>query len=128
MEKLRDSVINQLSEMDSFYLVEVHNIYCDLINSHDSIIYPNDEEHINRLVGDCPYNAIQRAFYGDYNPNHHYVRLDGYGNLESFDDPADYVYISEMVDTIMENIDEFEYFFDLTKEDAKTIKNFVDEK
>lgn len=113
MENLRESVLDQLNEMDDVNLVDVHNLYCSLVNDNDSTIYYNVEDIIPMLVGDCPYNALQRAFYGDYNTNHEYVKLDGYANLESFDDPEEHISKSDMVDTIMENLKEFEYLLDL---------------
>lgn len=110
--ELRKSVIEQLSEMDAANLVEIYNTYCNLINDNDSEIYYNDKDNITMLTGDCPYNALQRAFYGDYNPNHEYVTLDGYGNLESFNDPNDHISINDMLDTIIESIEEFEGLLD----------------
>lgn len=113
MENLRKSVVDQLNGMDGVNLVEVHNTYCNLVNDYDNTIYYNDKDNITMLVGDCPYNALQRAFYGDYNPDHDYVKLDGYANLESFDDPTEHVCNSDMVDTILENLEEFEDLLDL---------------
>lgn len=106
-------IIKQLIDMDGADLAEVHNTYCMIIKDYDSKIYYNDEDNIIMLVGDCPYNALQRAFYGDYNPNHDYVKLDGYANLKSFDDPTEHISKSDMLDTIMDNLEEFEDLFDL---------------
>lgn len=105
--------MDQLEEMDDANLVEVHNTYCRLVNDNDSTIYYNDIEDVQMLVGDCSYNALLRAFYGDYNPNHEYVKLDGYANLESFDDPTEHISNSDMLYTIMDNLEEFEHLFDL---------------
>lgn len=113
MENLRKSVMDQLEEMNDTDLVEVHNTYCRLVYGVDDEIHYNDTENLQMLVGECPYNALQRAFYGDYNPNHEYVKLDGYANLESFDDPTEHISKSDMVDTIMENLEEFEDLLDL---------------
>lgn len=112
MENLRESVVDQLEEMNDTDLVEVHNTYCRLVYGVDDEIHYNDEEGVSSLVGDCPFNALQRAFYGDYNPNHEYVKLDGYGNLESFNDPTEHIYNDDMLDTIMESIEEFEGLLD----------------
>lgn len=110
--ELRQSVIDQLKEMDNSDLVVVYNTYCSLIYDVDSEIYYNDKDNITMLVGNCPFNALQRSFYGDYNPNHEYVTLDGYANLESFNDPTDHISIDDMIDTIMESIEEFEGLLD----------------
>lgn len=113
--ELRKSVIEQLEEMNDTDLVEVHNTCCMIVNDNDGIIQYNDLEGLQMLLGDGEgYLSIAcRVFYGSYNPNHEYVKLDGYANLDSFDDPTDHICNSDMIDTIMENLEEFEYLLDL---------------
>lgn len=115
MENLRELIIEQLNEMDDANHVEVHNTYCNLIDDNDGIIHYNDLGGLQMLLGDGEgYLSIAcRVFYGSYNPNHEYVKLDGYANLESFDDPTEHISKSDMVDTIMENLEEFEHLLDL---------------
>lgn len=115
MENLRESVIEQLNEMDYVNLVEAHNTYCNLVNDNGSTIHLNDQEGLQMLLGnraDCM-NFAFKVFHGDYNPYHTYVKLDGDENLESFNDPTDYIETSDMVETIIENMRKFKDILDL---------------
>lgn len=41
------------------------------------------------MYGSGRYDAqwlVDRAFFGDYEPGHDYIRFDGYGNFESVDE------------------------------------------
>lgn len=115
MENLRESVIEQLEEAYTNDLVEVHNLYCSLIDDRDNEIQHNDLGGLQMLLGDGEdyITFALKVFHGDYNPNHDYVKLDGYANLESFNDPTEHICNSDMVDTIMENLREFEYLLDI---------------
>lgn len=52
----------------------------------DDYIADNDEYGLSTLLGDDHdlHWVACRIFYGEYNPNDEYVKLDGYGNLVSF--------------------------------------------
>lgn len=49
----------------------------------------DDIESLSGVYGSDRYDAqwlVDRAFYGDYEPGHDYIRFDGYGNFESVDE------------------------------------------
>ena len=61
------------------------NEYCSENNLEDEI-YENDDEFFDMFFENQPAKAVQCAIYGDYNWSHKYVKFNGYGNLESFND------------------------------------------
>lgn len=49
----------------------------------------DDIESLSGVYGSGRYDAqwlVDRAFFGDYEPGHDYIRFDGYGNFESVDE------------------------------------------
>lgn len=64
--------------------------------------YENDEEFFDTFFEGRPMEAVRASQYGDYSYNDDYVRFNGYGNLESFDD---YEYEQELKDSIDDIID-----------------------
>ena len=49
----------------------------------------DDIESLSGVYGSGRYDAqwlVDRAFFGDYEPGHDYIRFDGYGNFESIDE------------------------------------------
>lgn len=113
VEVMRILVEEFLEEMSDGDLVEVHNKANELTNSSQYDIYPNDKDNIRMLVGDCPHNALQMAFYGDYRPLADYVVLNGSANLETFNDVYNHVTISEIVEVILEYPHEFTQWVDI---------------
>ena len=61
------------------------------------------------MEGQSPLWIAERIFYGDFNPNDEYFILNGYGNLESFDEwkanKECEEYIDEIIDALIDNID-----------------------
>ena len=56
---------------------------CDWADATDDI------ELLSGVYGSGQYDAqwlVDRVFFGDYEPGHDYIRLDGYGNFESIDE------------------------------------------
>lgn len=118
MENLKNSIFRQLEEIGEKSvsdLVEVHNTHCKLIDLEDATIHRNDFKGLRLLFGESEdfMDIICGVFYGDYNPNHKYVRFDGYGNLESFNNPNDYIERTDIVETMMGHLKEFEGLLDL---------------
>jgi hypothetical protein len=64
--------------------------------------FDNDEEFFNMFFEDRPMEAVRAAHFGDYNYGDDFVRFNGYGNLESFND---YDLEQELKDEIDEIID-----------------------
>ncbi|QIW88610.1 hypothetical protein P59_241 [Bacillus phage P59] len=46
----------------------------------------NDEDFFNTFFDGNPAEAVRAAHFGEYNYGDDYVRFNGYGNLESFND------------------------------------------
>lgn len=94
-----NQIIDLLNSLDTNELIQVNNSFA-IENNYDSEVYINDEEFFE-LYFPKGIDAVRAAFYGDYNYSHDYVRINGYGNLESFD----YFKVSDLCDTV-ENIAE----------------------
>ena len=65
---------------------------CEQIAIYNEWAYRIGEEPIEDMdlfddvmCGWKPIDIALRIRFGDFNPNHHYFRFDGYGNLESTD-------------------------------------------
>ena len=61
-----------------------------------------------------PMEAVRSSYYGDYNYCDDYVRFNGYGNLESFNDydleREDEEYIDEIVKALTEHYQEMSIY------------------
>lgn len=97
--KNQDQIIDLLNSLDTNELIQVNNSFA-IENNYDSEVYMNDEEFFE-LYFPKSIDAVRAAFYGDYNYLHYYVRINGYGNLESLN----YFEVSDLCDTV-ENIAE----------------------
>ena len=80
-----DKIKQALRNLEPEDKIDFHNLRSqEMVNGEDDI-YPNDEDFFNMFYANDPFNAVQRAVYGDYKPMHDYVMYDGYGNLQSLD-------------------------------------------
>ena len=80
-------LVKRLEDSD---LVALHNRYCDEMIAPDNEIYTNDSEFLDLFQeGNDAHWLACRVFYGDYNPCHDWVAVNGYGNLVSSDYPSD---------------------------------------
>ena len=72
------------------------------------------------LEGYRPSDILNLMFYGDFNPNDDYFKFNVYGNLESFNEwdleERYKMYIDEIIDALLENIDNVEIYDDELKE------------
>lgn len=112
-----DKIKKALSEMEANAKIGMWNEYCSEQGNEDEI-FDNDEDFFANYLPE-PFNAVQRAIYGDYNPMHDFVVFDGYGNLKSLDDYQLDKYIDDdaLAQYISENEDNFDYFLDEIEED-----------
>lgn len=94
-----NQIIDLLNSLDTDELIQVNNRFA-IENNYDSEVYMNDEEFFE-LYFPKSIDAVRAASYVNYNYSHDYVRINGYGNLESFD----YFEVSDLCDTV-ENIAE----------------------
>lgn len=67
-------------------------------------IYENDEDFFETFFEGRPMEAVRASHYGDYSYNDDYVRFNGYGNLESFDDYQYEQKLKDSLDDIIDNL------------------------
>ena len=109
-------IIDAINAMDENELVQLNNEYCRSINATDSEIYSNDDDFMETFFGrgTAPMRLAQAICYGDYQYYHEFVRFNGYGNLETFQNmTTDQLceLVPTMAEYIAENFYEFEYLF-----------------
>ena len=81
-EEIKNYLLNHVDEIGDI-ITEINSID----NSLDYLEYwNNDEDFFNTFFYNNPSEAVRSAYYGDYNYCDKYVRFNGYGNLESFND------------------------------------------
>lgn len=68
--------------------------------------FENDEEFFNTYFN-SPMEAIRATYYGDYNYNDDYVRFNGYGNIDSYDEYEKNEEIKDCIDDIVDNLIEY---------------------
>jgi hypothetical protein len=119
-EKFIKAIIEEINCFDNDQMVQLNNEYCDQQNSPDDQIYSNDANFFADVYGGDVMEAVRAVSYGDYNYTHDWVKLNGYGNLESMnvigeDD------LCESIDTIAEeiadNFHNYDHLFDLDPDD-----------
>jgi hypothetical protein len=112
-EALTNLILAEINDFNESDLILLNNLYCDSINSPDSIIYTNDEEFFNMLNW-SGLRVAQATFYGDYNYSHDWVTFDGYGNFKSYQ----YFTVESLVELpkvmaeyIADNYNDFQHLF-----------------
>ena len=115
-EKFIKAIIEEINCFDNDQMVQLNNEYCDQQNCPDDQIYSNDANFFADVYGGDVMEAVRAVSYGDYNYSHDWVKLNGYGNLESMNviDEDD---LCESIDTIAEevadNFHNYDHLFDL---------------
>jgi hypothetical protein len=113
INKMKTSkILKAIKEMNKSELIELNNLYSQIIGSNDEVYY-NDEEFF-KIFFQNGLEVARSIFYGEYNYGHEYVKFNGYGNLESFDyfdidDLCELPY--EMAEYISENFNDFKHLF-----------------
>lgn len=93
-----------LNDMYDDELVEIHNCYCEANNNYDDQIFQNDDATLDDVMGECTFSkAACKLHYSDYNYNDHYFWFDGYGNLESSNDPKDNIFVYDIARYVIDN-------------------------
>lgn len=119
-EKFIKAIIEEINCFDNDQMVQLNNEYCDQQNCPDDQIYSNDANFFADVYGGDVMEAVRAVSYGDYNYTHDWVKLNGYGNLESMNviDEDD---LCESIDTIAEevadNFHNYDHLFDLDPDD-----------
>ena len=82
--------------------VSLWNEYCSE-ESIDSEIFTNDDEFFEMFFANDVIKAVQATQYGKYNYSDDYVMFDGYGNLDSFNNPISEIDETELLKWLIEN-------------------------
>jgi hypothetical protein len=97
----RQAVLDHLNDLSNDELVRAHDQYCENSNDPDNEIYYNDEEFFNTFFSQVM-DAVRAIAYGKYNYADEFVKFNGYANLETTNDPADWIDLSEIAEDILE--------------------------
>ena len=105
-EEIKNYLLNHVDEIGDI-IIEINSIDGSL----DFLEYwNNDDEFFNTFFYNNPTEAVRSAYYGDYNYCDDYVRFNGYGNLESFNDydlEKEYKeYINQIVNALLKHYQE----------------------
>jgi hypothetical protein len=131
-EKFIAAIIEEIDSFNTGQLVQLNNIYCDGAGYPDDQIYSNDANFFADYFSGNIMEAVRAVSYGDYTYTHDWVRINGYGNLETMQylDSGD---LCESVDTIAEhvaeNFSDYDYLFNLDPDsfDEETEEEETDE-
>ena len=116
IQKTNEAVMEYLNELDNNELVNIWNEHCQSAGSSDDEIYSNDDEFFNIYFEGRVIEAVRAVAYGEYNYSHDWVIFNGYGNLESFNNPESHIDLQEICDDILENE---QNFFDIELEEVE---------
>lgn len=118
-EKFVKAIIEEINCFDSDQLVQLNNWYCDEVNCPDDQIYSNDANFFADYFSDTM-EAVRAVSYGDYQYTHDWVKINGYGNLESMDSVSEDDLtdsIDVMAEEIADNFHAYNHLFDLDPDD-----------
>jgi hypothetical protein len=102
MERNKESVIEFLKNLDNESLVNLSNEFSQNNSFFDNEIYINDEDFFITFFNEKNlWNLAQMISYGNYHTNENFVKFDGYGNLESFNYPADYIEFDLIAESVL---------------------------
>jgi hypothetical protein len=122
-EKFIAAIIEEIDSFNTGQLVQLNNIYCDESGYPDDQIYSNDANFFADYCNGNIMEAVRAVSYGYYTYTHDWVKINGYGNLETMEylDSGD---LCESVDTIAEhvaeNFSDYDYLFDIDQDDEET--------
>lgn len=122
-EELKNYLLTNESELGSV-IAEINSIDSSLEYLE---YYENDEYFFEMFFPNNSFEAIRAAYYGDYNFNDDYVRFNGYGNLESFNEWDLMKEYKDNIDDVVEKLIEHHEEVDITEELSKLIEKYVDE-
>lgn len=97
-EKTADEWREILESLNDEELIAVWNDYTEENNDFDSHIFYMSE--IDDIFQDRPVFEIVNTLYTGFTSDDHYCQFNGYGHLESFTDPTEYIFIDDIVSAI----------------------------
>lgn len=83
-EFAEDKTIEIIENLDDEEKLDIYNRYCEDNEYYEDIIYENDEYFLKEMFGDDIQKAILSVECGNYKSTDRYVKLDAYGNLQSY--------------------------------------------
>ena len=72
-------------------------------NDYENDFYEFDDEFFNMFFESNPEGAARATFFGQVNWSDTYVKFNGYGNLETFNDPMQEIDEDELLTWLIEN-------------------------
>lgn len=111
-EKRADHYKEQVERMTDSEKVAAWNQMCQDQNRSDDEIFSNDEEFFSTFFSDTM-EAVRAVCFGEYRYQDEWVTFNGYGNLESSNDPDQFIDDDELINAIEEDpssydVEEFE--------------------
>ena len=124
-KKLKEYLLNNVEELrDVVNELNRWNGCLDWIE-----FWGNDEEFFELFYSEKNGLEIARAiYYGDYNYNDDYVRINGYGNLESYTEDEMIEEMKDSIDEIVKNLIEEHDGYLYLSDDIKEIFEEAKEK
>lgn len=98
-----EAITEYLNDLTNSELVNLHNQYCQSAGYSDDEIYINDEDFFNTFFEEKTLEAVRAVCFGEYRYQDDYVIFNAYGNLESFNNPAEHIDIKAIAADILEN-------------------------
>lgn len=104
---LEEKITEYIGSLHIGDILSLWNDYCDVAKRFDNCIY-NMQDFDEIEGGKAPWDIARDCFFGKhFNPCDEWFWFNGYGNLESSDDPVvdsnSPFYMSELVDYIVDN-------------------------
>ena len=106
------NIIKQYIQVDLYNEDQLYFFYSNYFHQYDDdYIYYNDQDTINNLLlTDREFSYIlDRVHFGDYRLNDVYVKFDRYGNLESFNNLKEHIYIEDIVNNLVSDVERIQY-------------------
>ena len=122
MKKIREYLLNDMDELD--YIIAEINGWDGSLDWLEA--YENDEEFFDMFFADTM-EAVRSVCYGNYNYSDDLVRLDGYGNLESFSRWEYEDELKDNIDDIIERLLSVYYQIDIDEELTELIVEYLEE-
>ena len=122
MEKIREYLLNDMDELD--YIIAEINGWDGSLDWLEA--YENDEEFFDMFFANTM-EAVRSVCYGNYNYSDDLVRLDGYGNLESFSRWEYEDKLIDNIDDIIERLLSVYYQIDIDEELTELIEEYLEE-
>ena len=122
MERIRKYLLNDVEELDC--VVREINGWDGTLDWLEA--YENDEEFFDMYFSNT-LEAVRSVCYGNYNYSDDLVRLDGYGNLKSFDRWEYENELKDNIDDIIERLLSVYYNIYIREELEELIIEYLEE-